>query len=122
MLQSENFDSDEDNMFIRWRERNNNSIKKKTRFSPIELLLLGRLRYLGRGWTFLDDLEESTFIARDVHREFGAKYLYPKFVFAPFTLQELRECEYEYRKAGFPGCLGSTADETHITLEKVRFR
>jgi hypothetical protein len=30
--------------------------------SPIELLLLGSLRYLGRGWTF-DDLEESTFIS-----------------------------------------------------------
>ncbi|KAI2488828.1 Plant transposon protein [Fragilaria crotonensis] len=69
MLQPENFDSDEDDMFIRWRERNDNSTKKKTRVSPIELLLLGSLRYLGRGWTF-DDLEESTFIARDVHRVF----------------------------------------------------
>jgi hypothetical protein len=32
----------------------------------------------------------------------------------------LRECESEYRRAGFPGCIGST-NATHITLEKVRF-
>jgi hypothetical protein len=120
MLQPENFDSDND-MFIRWRERNGNSSKKKTRVSPKELLLLGSLRYLGRGWAF-DNLEESAFIARDVHRvffhkfvEFGAMYLYPEFVVAPSTLQELRECESEYRRAGFPGCIGST-DATHITL------
>jgi hypothetical protein len=60
MLHPENFDSDDD-MFMRWRDRNDNSGKKKTRVSPIELLLLGSLRYLGRGWTF-DDLEESIFL------------------------------------------------------------
>ena len=60
MLQPENFDSDDD-MFMRWRDRNDDSSKKKTRVSPIELLLLGSLRYLGRGWTF-DDLEESIFL------------------------------------------------------------
>lgn len=37
--------------------------------SPFELLLLGTLRYLGRGWTF-DDLEESTSISEECHRQF----------------------------------------------------
>jgi hypothetical protein len=34
--------------------------------APISLLLLGTLRYLGRGWTF-DDLDEATAISQDVH-------------------------------------------------------
>ncbi len=42
--------------------------------SPIELLVLGALRYLGRGWTF-DDLEESTAISRKVHRVFFHKFI-----------------------------------------------
>ena len=62
-------DQDKDDLFERWRERKADQSKKKTEVSPIELLVLGSLRYLGRGWTF-DDLEESTFIARDVHRAF----------------------------------------------------
>jgi hypothetical protein len=33
--------------------------------SPMELLILACLRYLGRGWTF-DDLQESTGISSDV--------------------------------------------------------
>ena len=37
--------------------------------SPIELLILGTLHYLGRGWTF-DDLEEATGIGEETHRVF----------------------------------------------------
>ena len=37
--------------------------------SCIELLLLGSLRCLGRGWT-LDDLEESTAMSEETHRRF----------------------------------------------------
>jgi hypothetical protein len=87
---------------------------------------LGSLRYLGIGWTF-DGLEESIFINKEVHWvffhnfvEFGANKLYPKFVTMPSTIKELRDCEAEYHKAGFPGCIGST-DATHIPLEKVSF-
>ena len=54
--------------------------------SPIELLILGAMRYLGRGWTF-DDLEEATAISQDVHRvffhkfiEFGSTTLYNRYV------------------------------------------
>ena len=36
------------------------------RVPPVELLILGLLCYLGRGWTF-DDCEESTAIDSDVH-------------------------------------------------------
>ena len=111
-----------DDCFYRWREDGVSNRK----VSPIELLVLGSLRYLGRGWTF-DDLEESTFIDKEVHRvffhkfvEFGANKLYPKYVTMPSTIEELRDCEAEYRSAGFPGCIGST-DATHIPLEKVSF-
>ena len=37
--------------------------------SPLELLILGSLRYLGRGWTF-SDCEEQTAISEEVHRVF----------------------------------------------------
>jgi hypothetical protein len=37
--------------------------------TPIDLLVLGSLRYLGRGWTF-DDIEESTAVSKEVHRVF----------------------------------------------------
>jgi len=47
--------------FERWQEDRPDKQFRKIKASPIELLLLGTLRYLGRGWTF-DDLEESTFI------------------------------------------------------------
>jgi hypothetical protein len=36
---------------------------------PIEILMLGSLRYLGRGWTF-DDLEEATDISEESQRVF----------------------------------------------------
>jgi hypothetical protein len=37
--------------------------------SLIELLVLGLLRYIGRGWTF-DDIKEQTAISNEVHRLF----------------------------------------------------
>ncbi|KAI2488756.1 Plant transposon protein [Fragilaria crotonensis] len=76
-------------LFDRWKThddscnvpRENN--KKNKKVSPIELLLLHSLRYLGRGWTF-DDMCNVTYISRDVHRKFfhqfvkfGALVLYP---------------------------------------------
>ncbi len=98
--------------------------KKNKKVSPIELLLLGSLRYLGRGWTF-DDMRDVTYISRDVHRKFfhqfvtfGATVLYPMYISVPQTVEELQDCENEYNIAGFPGCIGST-DATHIPLEKV---
>ena len=52
-------------LFDRWCGSKSNNKK----VSPVELLVLGSLRYLGRGWTF-DDIEESTAIDKEVHRRF----------------------------------------------------
>ena len=117
-------------MFDRWQTANdtvyervlNNKKNKNKKVAPVELLLLGSLRYLGRGWTFAD-MKDVTLISRDVHRKFFhqfVKVLYPLYVSAPRTEQELRDCEEDYAIAGFPGCIGST-DATHIPLEKVCF-
>ena len=91
---------------------------------PIELLLLGTLRYLGRGWMF-DDLEGTTGISRDVHRTFfhtfiafGRTTLYNKYVRRP-TLQEIISYHTrEYNLAGLHGSIGST-DGVHIMCEKI---
>ncbi len=52
----------DDNRFERWCGHKCNGKKS----SPIELLLLGSLRYLGRGLIF-DDIEEQTAISVSVH-------------------------------------------------------
>ena len=99
--------------FARWRlTKEDESGKKKTKVLPIKLLLLGSLGYLGRGWTF-DNVQESTYInTRDVNHnfflkftEFGVTCLYPTYVMLPSALEELKDCELEYQKAGFHGCI-----------------
>ena len=57
-----------DILFIRWNRYNNGNNPR------LGLLLLGVLRYLGRGWTF-DDLEEATAISTHVHRDFIHQFL-----------------------------------------------
>ena len=92
--------------------------------SPVELLVLRALRYLGRGWTF-DDIEESTAVSRDVHRvffhafiEFGSTVLYDRYVNAPLNFEDARRHMLEFIEAGLPGAVGST-DCTHILSEKI---
>ena len=51
-----------DDHFDRWCGKKVNHKKS----SPIELLVLGTLRYLGRGWS-LDDLEETKNISGELH-------------------------------------------------------
>ena len=48
--------------------------KNQTKAKPVELLALGSLRYLGRGWTF-DDLEENTGIGEETFRRFFHKFI-----------------------------------------------
>ncbi|KAI2499538.1 Plant transposon protein [Fragilaria crotonensis] len=51
-----------DGLFDRWRTEADHGFtgrQNNKKVSPLELLLLGSLRYLGRGWTF-DDIEEAT--------------------------------------------------------------
>ena len=89
---------------------------------PVELLLLGGLRYIGRGWTF-DDLEENTGIDQEVHRVFfhqlikwGSTDLYDKYVVLPSTSEDARSTEYE--RAGMNGGIGSM-DATNVSAEKI---
>ena len=107
-------------MFHSWQ-------KKGCKGSPIGLLLLGTLRYLGRGWTF-DDLEESTSISEDTHRRFfhvfikyGSSHLYQKHVVYPTNYDEARTHMEEYIVAGLPGAIGSM-DACHVMLEKCSHR
>jgi len=110
----------DDNRFERWCGHKCNGKKS----SPIELLLLGSLRYLdlGHGWTF-DNIEEQTAISVSVHHnffhkfiEFGSTTLYSMHVITPVHLAEAQSNIAEYTEAGFPGCVGS-ADCTQITME-----
>ena len=92
--------------------------------SPIELLLLGVLRYLGRRYTF-DDLEESTSISEEVHRVFfhkfiywGSTFLYSEFVTHPVSAgEELDFHKKEMDTCGLHGCIAST-DATHVTMNR----
>ena len=95
--------------------------------APLSLLILCALRYIGRGWTF-DNLSENTGISEEVTRvffhifiDFGSTVLYDKFVVAPATAEEALTHMHEYKKAGLPGCVGST-DATHIPFERVEYR
>ncbi len=72
----------ESEFFDRWCSYKPNNKQS----SPIELLVLGSLRYLGRGFTF-DDIEENTAVSKEVHRtffhrfvEFGSTVLYGRDV------------------------------------------
>ena len=92
----------------------------------MKLLLLGLLRYLGRGWTF-DDIEECTAVSADVHRcflhkfiDFGSTALYDEYVLTPVNLPEARSNMRKYALAGFPGCVGSS-DCTHIVTDRCQY-
>ena len=80
----------EELLFQRWRGRD--AFGKDC--SPIELLLLGSLRYIGTGWTF-DDLQENTSIVEETHRRFfhkfilwGSTVLYEKYITHPIEAGE----------------------------------
>ena len=93
--------------------------------SPIGLLLLGALRYIGRGFTF-DDIEEAASISQYTHRRFfhafitfGSTTLYEHYVKTPSTTADVSHHTYEMEKAGFHGCIGSM-DATNVKIEMCR--
>lgn len=110
------------NLFMRWMSCD--AVGQKA--TPIELLVLGALRYLGRGWTF-DDIEECTAVSQEVHRvffgkfiEFSSTVLYNKYVVYPKNFEEAKDHMKEFTVAGLPGALGST-DATHITTWQCEY-
>lgn len=95
--------------------------------APLELLVLGALRFIGRGWTF-DDLEEATAISEERHRRFlheflkaGATHMYDRWVTMPQDAADAEAHLHEYGQAGFPGCPFSS-DGTHVVSEKIQAR
>ena len=111
------------NWFPRWMGTN----RANKPSSPLELMILGSLRYLGRGWTF-DDCEESTAVSEETHRVFfhqfitvGSTILFNKFVRSPTTSVEIKEHMLEFEMAGLPGACGST-DATTIIHEMCSHR
>ena len=106
-----------------------NTLSKRWHYKRVDthavlgLLLLGSLRYRGRGWT-IHDLKETTSILLYVHRnfilkflQFGREYLYPKPVKCPTTAEEIQAHFKEYETAEFHGTVGPM-DALHITIEK----
>jgi len=94
---------------------------------PIELLVLGVLRVLGRAAIF-NSLEETTYISGETHRKYflafitwGSTILYKEFVFYPKTQADIQVNLDEMCRGGMPGCVGST-DATHIAMEQCSAR
>ena len=107
----------ESGMFTRWQGKDAVGCDS----SPIELLVLGALRYLGRGLTF-DDLEEYTAINEETHRqffhrfiEFGATVLHAKYVRFPRNAAEYGPHQEEFTVGGLNGA-GFSTDATNVIM------
>jgi len=105
------------NSFRRWMSKD--AVGKES--SPIELLLLGSLRYLGRGLTF-DGLEECSAINEETHRQFfhvfitfGRDFLYPFYVTMPTTEEQYNTRRHEFDVGGLTGA-GFLTDGTHVIM------
>ena len=116
-------DDDGNLYFRRWMSKD----AVGTPSSPVELMILGALRYLGRGWTF-DDIEESTAIDEETHRQFfhifikfGEEVLYKMWVTAPTTKEEVEDHMHEFGLAGMNGSFAST-DATHIMWHRCSYK
>jgi hypothetical protein len=92
-------------LFERWRDGKADAFDRPT--TPLPLLVLCCLRYIGRGWTF-DDLSENTGISDEIirvffHRfvEFGSTVLYKKHVVAPESADDAAVHTKEYEKLDY---------------------
>ena len=108
-----------------WRHGNKDCTGQPA--SPLELLSLGALKYLGRKCSF-DDLEELTFISERTHErffrkfiEFGDSTLYPEYVQTLNEDDNRMQMQMEMMDAaGFAGCC-SSSDATHVPIEMCKF-
>ena len=108
-----------------WRRRQSSA--SGTPSSPVELLLLGTLKMLGRACTF-DDLEELSAISAEQHRRFFLQYTKMSaeefdYDCSPYVAGDpatLRAVENVYKHAGFPGCVGA-GDGVHIAYNNASY-
>jgi len=106
-------------LFVRWMGAD--ATGKKA--SPIELLLLGALRYLGRGLTF-DDLEECTEINEETHQQFvhvfidwgSTDFFYQEVTSkTPKTKEQCQTHRHEFDIRGLTGA-GFSTDATNVIM------
>jgi hypothetical protein len=110
--------------FARWCDGSKDATGDKA--TPLEILVTGALRYLGRGWTF-DDLLESTGVHAELHCQFlhvsiafGSEILYERYVVAPLDNRTAMSHLHEMQVAGFHGAVGST-HATHVVMERCKY-
>jgi hypothetical protein len=95
--------------FCTWREGSINCCGVPV--TPISLLLLAVLPYLGRAWT-LDNLSENTCTSQEIIRkflhaflDFASTTLYKRYVLSPSCADNACQHMAEYSDAGFPGAV-----------------
>ena len=94
------------NLFKQWSVGSRDALGNAS--TPLQILVLGALRYLGRAITF-DELEEHTGVSEETHRkffhvyiEFGSTIFYDKYVRIPSD-DDIESSSREYLVAGLPG-------------------
>jgi hypothetical protein len=111
-------------LFKRWKEGDVYVARQPA--TPLPLLILCALHYLGRGWTF-DDLSKNTGISKEVISVFfhafitcGSTKLYQQYVVSPRNADRAAIHREAYSRAGLPRCAGSF-DASHIVFETIEF-
>ena len=99
----------------------------KKESSPLGQMILGSLRYLGRGWTF-DDCDEATADREETHRRFfhqfitiGSTILVAKYIHTPQSTSDITSHMDEFQLADMPGACASS-DATSIVHELCSHR
>ena len=115
----------DDPLFSKWAKGTTDCYRQPS--SPLSMVLLEALRYLGRGDTF-DDWQASSFIYKETHHHFfhvflkyGSSIIYDRFIVMPTAAEEAKTHMHEMKMAGFPGCISST-DATHITTDRCPYK
>ena len=112
----------EHELFIQWRSNNSDCTGVKS--TPLELLLLGALRMLGRA-SIIDcvasDIKVSFATMHAFFRKFctyGGTVLFHLHVKHPTSKEDLYECMKYYARMGLHGAVGSM-DATHLASVRI---